>query len=203
MCGIVGYSCSDPTQEHYDLLRCIITQSKIRGLHSFGLSYCNNGLKTDKYHDIDNLELPQANKIIYHNRYATSGDYLNHNNNQPIVATGVSLVFNGVLDMRTKQEMEAHYNIKMSTDNDGEILLQLYGSHISSIQEYIRNTSGSFAGLLLTDSNKMYAIRNKNRPLWRLTYDNATFYASTQDIFKRVDRSFEPQLLTPFEVYES
>ena len=158
---------------------------------------------TIKYHDLDKVQFPPANKIIYHNRYSTSGDYKNHDNNQPIAIGNMSLVFNGVLDMRTKQEMEQHYGIEMETDNDGEILLRLCGSDPDKIQEYVQNTTGSFAGLILTQDNTMYAVRNKNRPLWALNHSGAVFYASTRDIFKRVDSSFEPKELEPYKVYES
>lgn len=203
MCGVVGYSCSDPKKEHYEILKEIICQSKIRGIHSFGFSFYDEEVITIKYHNIEDVQFPNANKIIYHNRYSTSGDYKNHDNNQPIAIGNISLVFNGVLDMRTKQEMEQHYGIEMETDNDGEIVLRLCGSDPDKIQEYIRNTKGSFAGMLLTEDNKLIAIRNENRPLWKLSYDNAEFYASTRDIFKRVDQSFNPIELEPYKVYES
>lgn len=203
MCGVVGYSCESPIKEHYEILQAIIEQSKIRGLHSFGYSFFDGEVVTIKYHDINKVEFPLKNKIIYHNRYSTSGDYKNHDNNQPIAVGNISLVFNGVLDMRTKQEMEEHYQIDMETDNDGELVLKLCGSDPEKIQEYVQNTTGSFAGLILTENNKMYAIRNENRPLWMLNHSGAIFYASTRDIFKRVDQSFEPIKLDPYKVYES
>lgn len=203
MCGVVGYSCSDPKEEHYEILKAIIRQSKIRGLHSFGFSFYDSGVQTLKYHDIEEVQFPLVNKIIYHNRYSTSGDYKDHANNQPIAIGDMSLVFNGVLDMRTKAEMEADYGITMETDNDGEIVLKLCGSNAQKIQEYVQSTTGSFAGLILTQDNVMLAIRNKNRPLWMLNHDNAVFYASTRDIFKRVNTSFEPEQLEPYKVYAS
>lgn len=203
MCGVVGYSCNEPKEEHHEILKAIIEQSKIRGLHSFGYSFFDGEVVTIKYHDINKVEFPLTNKIIYHNRYSTSGDYKNHDNNQPIAVGNISLVFNGVLDMRTKQEMEEHYQIEMETDNDGELVLKLCGSDPEKIQEYVQNTTGSFAGLILTENNKMYAIRNENRPLWMLNHSGAIFYASTRDIFKRVDQSFEPVELDPYKVYES
>jgi glucosamine 6-phosphate synthetase-like amidotransferase/phosphosugar isomerase protein len=203
MCGIVGYSCNNPKKEHYEILKAIIRQSKIRGLHSFGFSFYDSGVRTLKYHDIEEVQLPLVNKIIYHNRYSTSGDYKNHSNNQPITIGNMSLVFNGVLDMRTKAEMETYYGITMETDNDGEIVLKLCGSNTQKIQEYVQKTMGSFAGLILTQDNVMLAIRNRNRPLWMLKHDSAIFYASTRDIFKRVNRYFDPEQLEPYKVYES
>lgn len=202
MCGVVGFSCENPDIKKIELLQKIIIQSKIRGLHSFGYSYIDNSLKTKKRHDIKNVNLPLANKIIYHNRYSTSGDYKNHNNNQPITNPEMSLVFNGVLDMGTKTEIEDRYNIKMSTDNDGEILLQKCGTNKEKIINYVKQTSGSFAGLILTASNELFAIRNPNRPLWKLDYNNATYFASTKDIFKRVNSKFDPKQLKEYKLYE-
>jgi glutamine phosphoribosylpyrophosphate amidotransferase len=203
MCGIIGYSCPNPNKEHFDILQSLIYQSKIRGLHSFGLSYYENGLITKKYHSIEQVELPITNKIIYHNRYSTSGDYKEHKNNQPIALEDISLVFNGVLDMRKKQEIEHHYKIKMNNDNDGEIILRLCNSDKKLIQDFVSKTKGSFAGMFLTKDNVLYAIRNNNRPLWMLKNNDATFYASTKDIFKRVNNLFEPKELMANKIYES
>tara|TARA_R100000781_G_C4077460_1_gene126580 strand:+ start:167 stop:775 length:609 start_codon:yes stop_codon:yes gene_type:complete len=202
MCGVVGFSCNNPTEENYNILYDIIKQSKIRGLHSFGYSYYDNKIITKKHHNIKDINLPKANKIIYHNRYSTSGDYMNHNNNQPIQLNNISLVFNGVLDMRTKQEIEDNYNIKMQTENDGEIIIQKCGNNIDKIKQFVSTTKGSFAGLMLLN-NKFIAIRNSNRPLWKLEYKNATYYASTKDIFKRVNNNFNPTQLKPNKIYEN
>lgn len=199
MCGVVGFSCQDPKKYHLDLLHKIIIQSKIRGLHSFGYTYNAKKLVTVKHHDLTKLELPLTNKIIYHNRYSTSGDYKDHNNNQPITNKNISLVFNGVLDMRTKQEIEKHYNIKMQTDNDGEIILHKYEENL---EKYIKETTGSFAGLILTNCNKLLAIRNTNRPLWKVNVNEAVYFASTKDIFIRADKTLEPVELKPYVLYE-
>ena len=202
MCGVVGFYCEQPNEGHIDLLDKIINQSKIRGLHSFGYTYKDEKLTTVKQHEIKDISFPLANKIIYHNRYSTSGDYKNHDNNQPIHIDDISLVFNGVLDMGTKEEIEQRYEVNMQTDNDGEIVIKKCGKDKHKIQEFITNTKGSFAGLILTDSNALYVIRNPNRPLWRLQHDNAFYFASTRDIFKRVDESLEPVELEPNKLYE-
>tara|TARA_R110000737_G_scaffold58791_1_gene85121 strand:+ start:1669 stop:2280 length:612 start_codon:yes stop_codon:yes gene_type:complete len=202
MCGVVGFSCEKPDAGKIELLQKIIIQSKIRGLHSFGYSYFEEEIKTKKRHDIKNVNLPIAKKIIYHNRYSTSGDYKDHNNNQPISNPDMSLVFNGVLDMGTKEEIENKYEISMQTDNDGEILLHKCGADKEKLIHFLKNNKGSFAGLILTSSNELLAVRNPNRPLWKLEHDNATYFASTKDIFKRVDSSFEPEQLKEYKVYE-
>ena len=201
MCGIVGFYAKKPTKKNIELLHLIIQQSKIRGLHSFGYSYYDNELKTIKQHNIYDINFPVSDRIIFHNRYATSGDYLDHNNNQPISVNDMSLVFNGVIDMRTKEEMQESYNIQMQTENDGELVIQLCGNDQEKIIDYIKKIKGSFAGLIMMN-NKMYAIRNKNRPAWKLEYNNATYIASTKDIFKRVNEFLQPEELTPYKLYE-
>jgi len=203
MCGVVGFSCKKPNKENISILNNLIYESKIRGLHSFGYSYYIDGLiKTEKHHDINSVKLPMSNKIIYHNRYSTSGDYKNHENNQPIFNNELSLVFNGVLDMGTKKQIENKYNIQMETENDGEIILKNCGADIELIHNFVKGTSGSFAGIILTSSNKLLAIRNSKRPLWQLNHLDCVYLASTKDIFKRVNNSFEPIQLKEDTIYE-
>ena len=202
MCGVVGFSSDEVTQEHLDLLNGLIAQSKIRGLHSFGYTYYDGEFITNKYFDMSELDGRSFQKLIYHNRYSTSGDYKDHNNNQPIEGDEIHLVFNGVLDMGTKEEMELKYDIKMNTDNDGEILIKKCGSDKEKIKRFVEDTTGSFAGLILTRSNELLAIRNPNRPLWKLNHEGAVYFASTRDIFKRVDDSLEPEQLNPYQLYE-
>lgn len=91
----------------------------------------------------------------------------------------------------------------MTSDNDGEIINQKCGSNKDELKRFINKTTGSFAGLILTPSNELLAIRNPNRPLWKLNYDNAVYFASTKDIFKRVNRAFEPTQLEPNKLYEN
>lgn len=203
MCGIVGYSSADPKPEHFSILHKLIIESSIRGLHSYGYSFVKDDkLITRKYHDLDEIVFPVSNKIIYHNRYSTSGDYRNHKNNQPIHVDDMSLVFNGVIDMRTKRQIEKDYKINMETDNDGEILIQRCGNDTELITRFVNDMKGSFAGIILDSNNKMFAIRNKKRPCWILEYENAIFLASTRDIFKRVDDMFEPTPIKAGVLYE-
>lgn len=201
MCGIIGFSTNEPNSENYKLLNKIVQQSKIRGLHSFGYSHFNNKLQTKKFHKLQKLDLPKTNKLIYHNRYSTSGDYLDHNNNQPISDNDISLVFNGVIDMSTKEEMQKKYNIKMFSDNDGEILIKKCGFDKEKILNFVKNMSGSFSGLMM-QGNKILFVRNSRRPAWMVKKHNATYVASTNDIFMRADSSLEPYCTIPNKIYE-
>ena len=189
MCGIIGYYSEDPKPSHKILFNKLVQQSKIRGLHSFGWSWFDKCIKTYKKHDINDFKFPVAKRIIFHNRYSTSGDYLNHNNNQPIHTLENSVVFNGVIDMGTKEEMEKKYNVKMNTENDAELINLLCGNNKAKLNDFIKKTPGSVAGMMLTNEGKLYVFRNENRPAWVLNYDGAIFIASTRDIFLRSDKN--------------
>ena len=137
MCGIVGYK---PRKE-IDLitLKELLYNSKIRGLHAFGISYYDNDGKLCVYKtlhfdeiikEIDhNKTVSWKNGFIFHSRYSTSGDFHNHNNNMPLmessIANAVSIVLNGVISMKTVLEYEKQFEITCFTQNDAEIFLKL------------------------------------------------------------------------------
>ncbi len=202
MCGIVAYYSKNPTKEHYQKLRNLMTESKVRGLHSFGIAenWENGHALVAKRHSLvgEFDSLPHC--VLFHNRYSTSGDYKDHNNNQPISIQQVNLVFNGVISMKDKAGMEKEYGIKMETDNDGEIFIHkiLEGTHV----DFLKQGSFSFAGVWLNFRGEMYAIRNKNRPLYYLKDEEAIFIASTKDIFKRAGFDVSNAVeITPLRIF--
>jgi glutamine phosphoribosylpyrophosphate amidotransferase len=203
MCGIVGYFSSNPGPRDRFKLFKIIKQSRIRGLHSFGQSYLENDkIITQKYlqNEFRKIDIPYSNMVIFHNRYCTSGDYKNPLNNQPIHIEDVSLAFNGVIDMRTKEEMEIAYNIRMQTENDGEVLLKSCKKDPLRMLEFIQQ-KGSFSGLLIKDQT-LYAMTNGRRPLWMLKDGDSVFLASTRDIFRRALGDVEPTQLQINELHQ-
>jgi len=189
MCGVVGYYTKEKTSDEIFLLSKLIEQSKIRGLHSFGISYLEQGKiitkKQDKL-DVSNLLADFINssstKLIFHNRYSTSGDYKMPINNQPIVVDNKALVMNGVLTMSDKETYEKEFKVKCISDNDAEIFLRKNQPIIDTLQE---NPHASFAGIYLSPE-EFYMIRNANRPLYYFIYNKAIFVASTKDIVRRV-----------------
>lgn len=196
MCGIVGYISKNRGENDAFLTFKLIRQSRIRGLHSFGFSwYENDEIKTKKYfqHEFKDVKIPDSDRVIFHNRYSTSGDYRDHINNQPIHIDDLSLAFNGVIDMRTKEEMEEHYQIKMLTDNDGEIVLKVSNGHPDEMVKFISDR-GSFSGILL-QGGKLHAFTNGNRPLYHAIIGESVFIASTQDIFIRALGDVHPEPL--------
>lgn len=217
MCGIIGYSSNNPSIKHLEIISKLFIESKVRGTHAYGVYLwldTPNGQITDfyKYHDLKQLlsrllEIRQVIrqyagkiklKLIGHNRYSTSGDWINHENNQPIIVEDWGLVFNGVIDMREKIEWEKQHLIKFSTENDGEILLRVGRNNPI---EFIQQNRCTFAGLLLDSKGELLALRNELRPAWILNYLDAHFVASTKDIFKRaINDVINPEELTPYEL---
>lgn len=203
MCGIVGYFTTKKDILDPLIIKKLVKESRIRGLHSFGASYYSNGeLMTEKYFqkEFNKIKIPDSSALIFHNRYSTSGDFKEHKNNQPIVINNTSLVFNGVIDMGTKSEIENFWGIEMETDNDGEIILKKSNFEPKKMVEFASKI-GSFSGLLLQEGN-FYAFTNGNRPLWFLKRNESVFFASTKDIFARAIPFCAPEKLEINKLYE-
>lgn len=186
MCAIIGLSVK---QQGFNgsLLR-LLNESKIRGLHAFGISYFNKGqIYHHKFLNLIELKMKittlEADKILIHCRYSTSGDYKVIENNQPVVSQHGSLIFNGIVSMASKQQNEALYNEKYDTDNDGEIILKM----VEKGQNYLAYLAkfGSFAGGTLDSKGTMKMFRNYDRPMHRVENEFGTWYCSTRDIFAR------------------
>lgn len=196
MCAIIGFVCPEPNSQAINTLKKLFVESKIRGMHAYGYSaiqnsklieYKSNSLKAL----IDNIDRPTM--LIGHCRYSTSGDYKDMNNNQPIAYGDERLVFNGVIDMRTRAEMEAAYQIQMNTENDGEIMLQ------TADKMALLKSSITYSGLML-NKQRIAFFRNDSRPGYMAKRHGATFIGSTADILKRC--LLNPEHLDPYKVYE-
>jgi glutamine phosphoribosylpyrophosphate amidotransferase len=187
MCGIIGYYSEEHDPYNLKMAADVFMQSKIRGLHSFGYSHLPNGrLQTERCHELapllDSILETEPREFIGHCRYSTSGDYHNHDNNQPIGIDEFSLVFNGVISMKTKAENEEIWG-PLKTDNDGEIFIKHLVNGDCPVS-FVDSIKGSFAGLWYQD-NEMYFVRNKRRPAAYTTNNGAVYIASTKDILKR------------------
>ena len=102
MCGLIGYFASSHKLEHKNILSRLFTESKVRGLHAFGVNTGKTTLKSNHLEDIINfIKEFKGRKLIGHTRYSTSGDYRRAENNQPVLKGDLALVFNGVIDMGT------------------------------------------------------------------------------------------------------
>lgn len=203
MCGVVGYSGNGASRQQFvELCR----QSCIRGVHAFGVAFlCANGLYVTKDTSFRSVMAavpdPLPRKIIFHNRYSTSGDFRDMANNQPVCIDRWAMVFNGTVDMGTKEEMERHSGYHMATDNDGELVLRDYITR--GTFERVADERATFAGIFLNEDGRMFALRNALRPLWAFRVQGGQFITSTRDIASRAKLAINNgHLLQPFTPYQ-
>lgn len=201
MCGIVACSTTPQNNCRHNFIE-LCQQSLIRGVHAFGIAYEEDGgvvvKKSLCFDDIvANIPDPLPLRIMFHNRYATSGDASRMENNQPLYEAGCALIVNGIVDMGTKMEMERKWNVKMNTENDGELVLQdaIHGSPFKKLHL----PQSALAGVFLS-SKDFYAIRNTRRPLWHIPTQQASWVVSTKDIARRAGLDIShARLVSPFK----
>lgn len=206
MCGILGISFKRKDTESIEFCKRLITELKIRGLHSFGIAYqdtynihriVSNKLNPDIL--LESFLKSDSMSFIYHNRYSTSGDYLNLDNSQPIVIQDIgALAMNGVLSQATKPEYEQKFNVKCFSDNDTEIFLRKAEQWISIPDTVKQNPSCSFAGVYIkANDNTIYGYRNNKRPLYKGKYKNCSYIVSTLDTIRRANGDISQVSIVP------
>lgn len=180
MCSVIGYI----GEYDKDVVERLMVNSRIRGLHSFGYAYYDESqlmvsihLSFDEF--IDSINSVRPKMFIAHFRYSTSGDYLVVENNQPILHNNICVAFNGVISQKSKAEMEFEYGLCLPNENDGYVLI----SRIDD-EEFLKRKFISYA-LVGLEGGRMFALRNKNRPLYRGFHEAKLIYSSTKDILMR------------------
>jgi len=190
MCGIVGAVIRNYDIEVGSILEELLFQSRIRGMHSYGVSVKRKNKPMETIVDSNMtpiyrkwMKCPDEPFItVAHCRYSTSGEQ-----GQPLhLVPETSLVFNGNIHMGTKEEMEQYFSTRMATDNDGEIFVKkfLQAKEFEDVLYFLESDKISFAGLIL-HGHWLIAMRNAKRPLYAAIYGGNIFYASTFDIFQR------------------
>lgn len=194
MCGVIGfYTPGEITGQQLRLVESLLGESRIRGRHAYGFATGVPGGvgRAEKF--VGTFERPylaaMSSPFIAHTRYSTSGDWKQAENNQPILAAGAALVFNGVIHQGTKVEMEKEFSMELETENDGEVMLQMIVRG-EDWKTMLKKQEASFAGLWIKNGI-LYGFRNEKRPLWIARAHGAIFIASTKDIFNRVTKSWE------------
>jgi len=198
MCAVIGYS-GAPGAAASDTLGRLFDESKIRGLHAFGIaSYlAGAGEKIEVTRFLNREDARERLcalardfpgdrlRMIAHCRYSTSGDWQTEANNQPIAIGGIALAFNGCIHMGTREEWGAAYGFTPETDNDGEIFLRK-AIDGEDWEHWVRAGAFSFAGVMLMGGH-VVALRNKQRPLYYLHMPHGHYIGSTADIFARAE----------------
>lgn len=193
MCGIVAVWSPEPQPLVAERFAILMHEARVRGLHAFGAAWATPvtrvvGDNLDEllgFVDERALDVPFA-ALIGHTRYSTSGDWREPLNNQPIVAAGRALVFNGVIHMGTKPEFEQAFGVECETANDGEVFLRRLELGDDPLT-FVRSMRGSFAGAWFDPDGRLCALRNDRRPLWWARDEDRVLIASTRDIFARAE----------------
>tara|TARA_R110000824_G_scaffold272414_3_gene460945 strand:- start:150 stop:806 length:657 start_codon:yes stop_codon:yes gene_type:complete len=182
MCGI--FSIVSEKDISLDFISKILLELKIRGKHSTGISWIEDGqLKTDiQAVASDEYIIPniKTKVIIGHTRYSTSSlEY-----NQPITNKNIAVVHNGVITQKDYKHWQ-NEEYKFLTKNDSEYIIKSFLLNKHPLIEY---PDASISTCVLNKENKtLKYFRNDKRPLWYYQNETSIIAISTKNIFERLD----------------
>jgi glutamine phosphoribosylpyrophosphate amidotransferase len=190
MCAVIGAFLRSPSFDDLDRIKIIFIESKIRGMHSTGLSYIKGNtihtikesVPADKFKFLDELHncINEDGNLylIGHCRYSTS-DLLY---NQPISDGKLSVVHNGVITQELYDNWKSLYGYECNSKNDTELLLHTISDE-KDIFEVWEDSSLSVCELKTNKTLRFY--RNGKRPLYYSFIENGLLVSSSSDILKR------------------
>lgn len=203
MCGVVGCLLQNPDEADLTLVKNVLLESSIRGLHATGLSYIkNNKIITVIEPSSAEVFLEKHPKIlqdavnedgnlymIAHCRYSTSD--LQYN--QPIYNNNFSVVHNGVITQELPEKWKELYGYDCKTKNDSELILHTLSAGKSPLEEF---PDSSIAAVELHLDKKIRFYRNGKRPIYFTQTQNGYIITSTADITKRagIEGSFQLEM---------
>ena len=184
MCSVIGAVIQEPKDRHFEMLKNVFFESRIRGMHATGLSYVKDGKVHTEKLPVPANEFPfrfadYVNEdgnlyLIGHCRYSTSDlEY-----NQPIANDEHSIVHNGVITQELPENWKALYNYICKTKNDSELVLK----SDSPLEEF---RDASMAVCDLTSDKKLCFYRNGKRPLYFTQFNEGYLITSTENIPSR------------------
>ena len=181
MCAVVGTIVQNPSIQQLEMIKRVILESKIRGMHATGISYVKSNsivtqklpVSADKF-PFDFLSYLNEDGNLYmiaHCRYSTSDlEY-----NQPLANTEKSIVHNGVITQELPENWKELYGYDCMTKNDSELVLH----SDNPLQEFPNMSMGVCE---LRNDKTLRAYRNGKRPLYLTTFNNGCIITSTKDI---------------------
>ena len=181
MCAVVGTIVQNPSIQQLEMIKRVILESKIRGMHATGISYVKSNsivtqklpVSADKFPFDFNSYLNEDGNLymIAHCRYSTSDlEY-----NQPLANTEKSIVHNGVITQELPENWKQLYGYDCMTKNDSELVL-----HSDNPLQEFPNMSMGVCELRVDKTLRSY--RNGKRPLYLTTFNNGCIITSTKDI---------------------
>jgi glutamine phosphoribosylpyrophosphate amidotransferase len=207
MCGIVGVSLTNVTEEDISLVKRIFRETQIRGMHASGVAYHNGSALVREIAPVpiseltDNLDWSDISssgdlKMIAHARYSTS-DMEFH---QPLGDSNLYMAHNGVITQESPETWEKTYGYNFCTRNDSEILLKFITSGYTSSGVNTRLNGASISVVTIDSDGVVSGWRNSLRPLWRTDLPSGYILTSTRDIVSRASgNTLTPVKLDSFE----
>ena len=188
MCSVIGAVILQPKNHHFEMLKRVFHESRIRGMHATGLSYVKDGKVWTVKHPVPADQFPFEFKeyvnedgnlyLVGHCRYSTSDLEFN----QPIASESFSVVHNGVITQELPEHWKELYGYDCETKNDTELILRTLERGLSPLQEWSKS---SLAVCELYSDKKLRFYRNGQRPIYFTLIDNGCIITSTEDIADR------------------
>ena len=183
MCGLAAFISKRPKK--LESMRGILDEIGIRGLHSTGVSWIENGEIKTKIEPVPyfEFEIPdvETTSAIFHTRYSTSNiDYP-----QPVHNEDKSVVHNGVITQMDFGEWKSVFGYGGSYRCDSVLLL---GSKEHPLKEF---EDSSMAVIELTNKGLVF-YRNSQRPLYLATGEGLMLLASTKRALGPTAKLIEP-----------
>jgi glutamine phosphoribosylpyrophosphate amidotransferase len=181
MCAVIGTIVQNPSINQLEMIKRVIFESKIRGMHATGISYVKKNsivtqrlpVSADKFPFNFESYLNEDGNLymIAHCRYSTSDlEY-----NQPLFHDTKSIVHNGVITQELPENWKELYGYDCITKNDSELVL-----HSEDPLQEFPNMSMGVCELRVDKTLRSY--RNGKRPLYLTTFNNGCIITSTKDI---------------------
>ena len=169
MCGIIGYiGKNNPV----DYLINGLKKLEYRGYDSAGIALKNDNIQIIKSvgkisnleEKVNNTDLIDSNIGIAHTRWATHGEPTEVNAH-PHQIGKITLVHNGIIEnAKELKDKLISEGVKFNTNTDTEVMAALInkyyeGNMNEAISKAIKEVKGSYALAILSDDDKLYAVR--------------------------------------------
>ena len=190
MCGVVGAVLKNPSADDMMLLKRVISESRIRGLHATGVSFVRKNniftikapLPADEFlASIDMYSMLNEDGNLYmvaHCRYSTSDLEFN----QPLFTDKVAIVHNGVITQELPENWSKISSYTTETRNDSELLLKTVENGENPLERW---PDASISACEIHVDKTFRCYRNGQRPLHAAKLENGFIVASTADVLTR------------------
>ena len=170
MCGIIGFI---GKQSPIDVLIDGLKNLEYRGYDSAGIALKNDkeiqiiksvGKISNLEEKVNNTNLIESNIGIAHTRWATHGEPTEVNAH-PHQVGKITLVHNGIIENAKELKDELiKEGVKFNSNTDTEVVAALINYYyekdmVEAISKAIKRLKGSYALAILSDDDKLYAVR--------------------------------------------